>query len=149
VFRDEMPQLFPADARQLQIFTLAELIDPIPPLLTGLRPGIPRLRGGEGVLIQAHCHHHAVMGLDADRRLFERLGIEARFLEGCCGMAGGFGYEKRHYEVSMACAERVLLPAIREASPEAILLADGFSCREQIAQTTGRRALHLAELLSS
>ncbi|HVG09691.1 MAG TPA: FAD-binding and (Fe-S)-binding domain-containing protein [Thermoanaerobaculia bacterium] len=121
VFRDEMGD-------RIRMLTLAELLE---------QPSIPQ----EPILVQPHCHHHAVMGLEADRRL---LGANARFLEGCCGMAGGFGFS--HYEVSMACAERVLLLAVREA-PEAILLADGFSCREQIRQATGRRALHLAELL--
>jgi len=122
VFRDEM-------GGTVRMLTLAELLEKTPPLQSP-------------VLVQPHCHHHAVMGLEADRRL---LGPNARFLEGCCGMAGGFGFS--HYEVSMACAERVLLPALREA-PESILLADGFSCREQIRQATGRRALHLAELLN-
>ena len=120
VFRDEMGD-------EVRMLTLAELLGKAPPLPSP-------------ILVQPHCHHHAVMGLDADRRL---LGANARFLEGCCGMAGGFGF--RHYEVSVACAERVLLPAIK-ASPDT-LLADGFSCREQIRQATGRRALHLAELL--
>ncbi|MEA2559981.1 MAG: hypothetical protein QOH06_1485 [Acidobacteriota bacterium] len=123
VFRDEMGD-------RVRMLTLAELLEKTPPLQSP-------------ILVQPHCHHHAVMGLDADRRL---LGANARFLEGCCGMAGGFGFN--HYEVSMACAERVLLPAVRDASPETILLADGFSCRAQILQATGRRALHLAELLA-
>lgn len=121
-FRDEMGD-------QVRMLTLAELLGNMQ-------------REPQPVLVQPHCHHHAVMGLEADRRL---LGAGARFLEGCCGMAGGFGF--RHYDVSMACAERVLLPAIRE-TPDAILLADGFSCREQILQATGRRAIHLAELLA-
>lgn len=122
VFRDEM-------GGAVRMLTLAELLGETPPLQSP-------------ILVQPHCHHHAVMGLEPDRRL---LGNNAHFVEGCCGMAGGFGFT--HYDVSMACAERVLLPAIREAPPEAVLLADGFSCREQIRQATGRRALHLAELL--
>ncbi|HWM93064.1 MAG TPA: FAD-binding and (Fe-S)-binding domain-containing protein [Thermoanaerobaculia bacterium] len=141
VFRDEMRQIFPDGPEML---TLAELLGKTPPLPS---PAAQE-REPPPVLVQAHCHHHAVMGLGADRRLLEQLGIEARFLEGCCGMAGAFGFEPGHYEVSMACAERALLPAIRSAAPNTIVLADGFSCREQIAQATGRRALHLAELLS-
>lgn len=142
VFRDELLQLFPddPDARLLaaQTHTLAEVLAdsdlPLP------HPG--------RIFVQAHCHHHAVMGLDADRRLLGKLGAHVRFLDsGCCGMAGAFGFEAGHYEVSMACAERVLLPAVRTAGPDDVVLADGFSCREQIVQATGRRALHLAELL--
>jgi Fe-S oxidoreductase len=88
-----------------------------------------------------------VMGMDADRELLARMGIDFEVLDsGCCGMAGAFGFEADHYEVSVACAERALLPAIRAASPDTLLLADGFSCREQISQLTGRRALHLAEV---
>ncbi len=145
VFRDELLQLFPEDpvARRLssQTLTLAEL-------LTQREIRMPRRQGR--ALVHTHCHHHAVLGLQADRQLLGGIGLEARFLDsGCCGMAGAFGFEKGHYAVSMACAERTLLPAIRDAGPEEIVLADGFSCREQIRQATGRRALHLAELLAS
>ncbi len=144
VFRDELLQLFPDDpvARRLseQTFTLAEF-------LTRTGASLPHRKGR--VLVHAHCHHHAVLGLQADRELLSRIGLEARFLDaGCCGMAGAFGFEKGHYEISMACAERALLPAVREARPGETVLADGFSCREQIRQATGRRALHLAELLA-
>jgi Fe-S oxidoreductase len=144
VFRDELLQLFPDDplAHRLasQTFTLAEMLT-----RTGI--SLPRREGR--VLVHAHCHHHAVLGLQADRQLLGGLGLEARFLDsGCCGMAGAFGFEKGHYEVSMACAERTLLPAVRKAGPDEIVLADGFSCREQIRQATGRRALHLAKLLA-
>jgi FAD/FMN-containing dehydrogenase/Fe-S oxidoreductase len=144
VFRDELLQLFPEDprARRLseQTFTLAEI-------LTRTGASLPHREGR--VLVHAHCHHHAVLGLQADRQLLARIGLEAQFLDaGCCGMAGAFGFEKGHYEVSMACAERALLPAVREVHPEEIVLADGFSCREQIRQATGQRALHLAELLA-
>jgi FAD/FMN-containing dehydrogenase/Fe-S oxidoreductase len=144
VFRDELLQLFPDDpiARRLssQTFTLAELL---------VRNGIPLPRRDGHALVHTHCHHHAVLGFQADRQLLVGIGLKARFLDsGCCGMAGAFGFEKGHYEVSMACAERTLLPAVRDAGPEEIVLADGFSCREQIRQATGRRALHLAELLA-
>jgi FAD/FMN-containing dehydrogenase/Fe-S oxidoreductase len=141
VFRDELVNLFPEDetARRLsaQTFTLSEVL-----VRTGFEsPGI------EGkAIVQAHCHHSAVLGLDADRALLGRLGLDFQILDsGCCGMAGAFGFERDHYEVSMACGERVLLPAVRESDPATLILADGFSCREQIAQATGRRALHLAE----
>jgi Fe-S oxidoreductase len=89
-----------------------------------------------------------VLGIDADLRLLANLGVDARLLDsGCCGMAGAFGFEREHYEVSMALAEQALLPAVRAAEPSVLVLADGFSCREQIAQGTGRRAQHLAEAL--
>jgi Fe-S oxidoreductase len=85
---------------------------------------------------------------DAERRLLERLGLDLEVLDsGCCGMAGSFGFEKEHYELSMKVGELVLLPAVREAGTETLLVADGFSCHEQIVQATGRRPLHLAEVL--
>jgi Fe-S oxidoreductase len=142
VFRDELVNLFPADetARRLsaQTSTLAEF------LVRG-NAELPR-RGGKAI-VHGHCHHHAVMGMGADRELLARLGMDFEVLDsGCCGMAGAFGFEAGHYEISVACAERALLPAIHAAAPDALLLADGFSCREQISQLTGRRALHLAEV---
>lgn len=143
VFRDELVNLFPEDeaARCLssQTFTLAEFL-----VRQGWEP--PRLEGA--AVVQGHCHHQAVMGMSADRLLLDRLGLDWRLLDsGCCGMAGAFGFEKDHYEVSMACAERGLLPAVRRAGAETLILADGFSCREQITQATGRRAMHLAEAI--
>lgn len=143
VFRDELPALFPGDeaARRLsaRTFTLAEIL-----VQKGWEP--PR---GEGqALVHGHCHHCSVMGLGADRDLLARTGLEIRVLDsGCCGMAGAFGFERDHYDLSLAIGERVLLPAVREASPETLILADGFSCRQQIVQTTARRPIHLAELL--
>jgi Fe-S oxidoreductase len=86
--------------------------------------------------------------MEADRELLARLGVEAQIVEGCCGMAGAFGFAREHFAVSQACAERALFPAVRTAGPEALILADGFSCREQIAQGVGRRARHLAEALN-
>jgi Fe-S oxidoreductase len=101
-------------------------------------------------LVQTHCHQHAVLGFDADRALMARAGIDAKIPDsGCCGLAGNFGFERGHYEVSQAVGERVLLPAVREAAPTTAVVADGFSCRTQIAQGTPRRAVHLAELLAS
>jgi FAD/FMN-containing dehydrogenase/Fe-S oxidoreductase len=143
VFRDELPSLFPNDeaARRLsaRTFTLAELL-----VQKGWEPPL-----GDGqALVHGHCHHCSVMGLGADRSLLDRTGMEIRVLDsGCCGMAGAFGFERDHYDISLAIGERVLLPAVREASPDTKILADGFSCRQQISQATGRRPLHLAELL--
>ncbi|MGW6277551.1 FAD-binding and (Fe-S)-binding domain-containing protein [Kribbella sp. NPDC055071] len=105
--------------------------------------------GGEA-LVQTHCHQHAVLGFDADRRLMSAAGIDATIPDsGCCGLAGNFGFERDHYDVSKAIGERVLLPAVRSLPEATAVLADGFSCRTQIAQGTSRRAQHLAELLAA
>ncbi|MEV4754269.1 FAD-binding and (Fe-S)-binding domain-containing protein [Micromonospora sp. NPDC049559] len=147
VFRSDAPELFPddEDVRKLrrQTVTLAELLqehtpDWQPPVLS------------RAALVQTHCHQHAILGAEADRALLRRAGVDGEFLDsGCCGLAGNFGFEQGHYEVSEACAERVLLPALRAAEPGTVILADGFSCRTQIEQGAagGRRAIHLAELL--
>jgi len=146
VFRDELVNLFPEDeaARRLsvQTFTLAEFL-----VREGFEP--PRRSDiAATAIVQGHCHHHAVMGMEADRALLGKLGLDFEILDsGCCGMAGAFGFERDHYDVSIACGERVLFPAVRQAGAETLILADGFSCREQISQVTGRRAHHLAEVL--
>ncbi|MFC0624449.1 FAD-binding and (Fe-S)-binding domain-containing protein [Kribbella deserti] len=108
----------------------------------------PRVDGQ--ALVQTHCHQHAVLGFDAERALMAAAGIDADVPDsGCCGLAGNFGFERDHYDVSMAVGERVLLPAVRAADPATAILADGFSCRTQIAQATTRRPQHLAELLAN
>jgi Fe-S oxidoreductase len=100
-------------------------------------------------LVQTHCHQHAVLGFDPDRALMAKAGIRADVPDsGCCGLAGNFGFERGHYEVSRAVGERVLLPAVRAAAPSTAVIADGFSCRTQIAHGTPRRAVPLAELLA-
>jgi FAD/FMN-containing dehydrogenase/Fe-S oxidoreductase len=146
VFRDEMLNLFPwdEDARRLsrQVFLLSELL-----VRDGALGRLPRLR--RRALLHGHCHQKALVPKDGEKEVLEALGVELEILDaGCCGMAGSFGFERgERYEVSMRCGERVLLPAVRQAPPDALILADGFSCREQIAQGTGRRALHLAQVL--
>jgi FAD/FMN-containing dehydrogenase/Fe-S oxidoreductase len=121
--------------------TLAELLEREAPSWT---PG----RLDRRVVVQTHCHQHAVLGSAADDRVLERLGVEAVRLDaGCCGMAGNFGFEAGHYATSVAVAELALLPALRAEPPTTVVLADGFSCRTQIEQLAGRPALHLAELL--
>jgi FAD/FMN-containing dehydrogenase/Fe-S oxidoreductase len=145
VFRDEMPNLLPhnEDAKRLraQTFLLSELLE----------RGSPRYRPpklSRHALVQAHCHHRAVIKMEAEESLLKKIGLEAEILDsGCCGMAGSFGFERDKYEVSMRAGERVLLPAVRAAAAETLIVADGFSCREQIAQSTPRRALHLAQVL--
>jgi Fe-S oxidoreductase len=102
---------------------------------------------GQRALVQVHCHQHAELGVEADQAAMAALGIEAEVLDsGCCGLAGNFGFEKGHYAVSMACAERVLLPAVRAAAPDVSVLADGFSCRTQLRQAGTREPAHLAQL---
>ncbi|HEU5250124.1 MAG TPA: FAD-binding and (Fe-S)-binding domain-containing protein [Thermoanaerobaculia bacterium] len=145
VFKDELPELFPGDERAARLAActrlLADLLETEAPDWSP--PTLPRR-----ALVQFHCHQRAVFGVEADRRLLSRLAVETGVPDsGCCGMAGAFGFEKSRYEVSMAIGEQVLLPEVRKAAPETLLVADGFSCREQIAQGTGRRALHLAEVI--
>ncbi len=146
VFRDELVNLFPhdEDARRLnkQCFTLSEFLANE---VEGYQP--PRLE--RKAIVQGHCHHRSVMKLDAEMKLLEDMGLELETPEqGCCGMAGSFGFESGdHYGVSMACGERALLPAVRNADQETLIIADGFSCQEQIEQTTDRRALHFAQVL--
>jgi Fe-S oxidoreductase len=146
VFRDELPGLFPgdADAAKLsgQTYVLAEFLRRRAP---GYRP--PRLE--RKAILQGHCHQRALMKMTDEEEILREMGVEVAALDsGCCGMAGAFGFEKgEHYDVSMRCGERVLLPEVRRAEPETLIVADGFSCREQIVQATGREALHLAEVL--
>ncbi|GAB3696847.1 FAD-binding and (Fe-S)-binding domain-containing protein [Nocardiopsis oceani] len=106
-------------------------------------------RVSASALAQVHCHQHAVMGFDADRELIARAGIDGEVLDsGCCGLAGDFGFTEGHYEVSQAIGERELLPRVRAADEDTLVLADGYSCRTQIEQGAGRKALHLAEALA-
>ncbi|OMI36240.1 FAD-binding and (Fe-S)-binding domain-containing protein [Streptomyces sparsogenes] len=144
--RSDLPELLggDTDARALAgaTVTLAELLVHHTP---GWRP--PRLPVRS--LSQTHCHQHATSGFGADSALLEAMGVDNQALDsGCCGLAGNFGFERGHYEVSVAAGEQVLLPAVREASPDTVVLADGFSCRTQIAQGTDRHGTHLAELIA-
>jgi Fe-S oxidoreductase len=100
------------------------------------------------VVLHEHCHQHATGGIDPDKKLLEAMGAEVEKLDsGCCGMAGAWGYERSHYDVSIACGERVLLPKVREAPTDTLLVTAGFSCRSQIEQETPRRALHIAQVI--
>jgi FAD/FMN-containing dehydrogenase/Fe-S oxidoreductase len=101
------------------------------------------------VVAQPHCHHHAVLGWQADRTVLERAGARVVSVGGCCGLAGNFGAERGHYDLSVAVAETQLLPALRAITPSTVVLADGFSCRTQIEQLSDRRGMHLAELLAA
>ncbi|MGH7825845.1 MAG: FAD-binding and (Fe-S)-binding domain-containing protein [Candidatus Binatia bacterium] len=145
VIRDELIQLFPhdIDAQRLarQTFLLSEFLEK---KAAEFRP--PPL--AQKALVQGHCHHRAIMTMNDEAALLSKMGLEYEILDsGCCGMAGSFGFEKDHYEMSIKCGDRVLLPAVRNAAKETLIIADGFSCREQIRQETGRMPLHLAQVI--
>jgi Fe-S oxidoreductase len=144
VFRDELINLFPhdEDAKRLarQTFGFAEFLIQdgyVPPVLEGR------------ALLHGHCHQKAIFGMQSDSELLEKLGLDYESpATGCCGLAGSFGYEAGdNYDVSVKAGERVLLPAVRGAAKDALIITDGFSCRTQIASGTDRRALHLSQVL--
>jgi FAD/FMN-containing dehydrogenase/Fe-S oxidoreductase len=145
VFRDELRNLFPDDARadrlRRQTFLLSEFLEHHAP---GYRP--PRLE--RTVLLHGHCHHKALMKMTDEESLLKKMSADLQPVDaGCCGMAGPFGFAADKFLISQAIGERVLLPAVRRAPEDALIVSDGFSCREQIAQATGRTALHLAEAI--
>ena len=146
VLRDDLLDLLPEDPRSALVAgatrTLAEVLSALP---TSARR-LPSLEGVE-IVAQPHCHHYSVMGWDADQALLESLGARVTRLEGCCGLAGNFGMEAGHYDLSVAVASHSLLPSL-SAKPDAVYLADGFSCRTQAAQLADRRGVHLATLLA-
>ena len=146
VLRDDLMDLLPDDPRSALVsgatHTLAEVLSVVPASSRNL----PSLEGVE-IVAQPHCHHYSVMGWDTDQALLESLGARVTRLEGCCGLAGNFGMEAGHYDLSVAVASHSLLPTL-DAQPDAVYLADGFSCRTQAAQLAGRRGVHLATLLA-
>ena len=146
VLRDDLLDLLPEDPRSLLVSgatrTLAEVLSAVPAAARRL----PSLAGVE-IVAQPHCHHYSVMGWDTDQALLESLGARVTRLEGCCGLAGNFGMEAGHYDLSVAVASHSLLPSL-SAKPDAVYLADGFSCRTQAAQLAGRGGVHLATLLA-
>ena len=157
VFRADAAELLGSDDARLlakQTRTLAELLveSGWQPggLLEGLSREGPRGARSSRAIAQVHCHQHAIVGFDPDTEVLRRAGVDVDVLDtGCCGLAGNFGFERGHYEVSAACAERGLWPAARHADPDTVILADGFSCRTQLAAgRTGRKGLHLAQLLA-
>ena len=144
VWRSDAPELLPDDPRVAEVaagvLTLAELLartpDWSPPDLSGVE-----------IVAQPHCHHASVLGWQADAALLKTSGATVTTVGGCCGLAGNFGVEKGHYDVSVKVAEHDLLPAVA-AHPDAVVLADGFSCRTQLAELAGTTAITLAELLA-
>ena len=147
VFRDELTNLLPQDSRASklrdQVFLLSEFLVKHAPHYK------PPQRSGK-IVVHGHCHHRATMGMEDEMTLLRATGAEVNLIDsGCCGMAGPFGFEKDKYDVSQTLANRVLLPAVREAGSDTIIVSDGFSCCEQITQNTSARPRHLAEVLAS
>jgi FAD/FMN-containing dehydrogenase/Fe-S oxidoreductase len=145
VFRDEMLNLFPEDprARKLsaQVFLLSEFLERKADHFC--LPSIARK-----ALVHGHCHHKSVLEMTDEESVLRRMGVDYEIpSQGCCGMAGAFGFEKEKYPVSLAIGELELLPAVRKTPDDWLIIANGFSCREQIQQCAGRHALHLAEVI--
>jgi len=145
VFRDELLNLFPDDprARKLsrQTFLLSEFLEKKAQHFQF--PKLPRK-----ALLHGHCHHKSIMKMNDEEAVLKKMGVDFHApAPGCCGMAGSFGFEKEKYEVSVAIGELELLPAVRKTPPDSLIIADGFSCREQISQCAGREALHLAQVI--
>jgi Fe-S oxidoreductase len=145
VFKDELPKLLPDEPGAER---LAERAHHFAELFERYELDVPELEGR--ALLWGHCHQKATGGMDAERALLARAGVEAELLQaGCCGLAGSWGFEAAHYALSQQIGEQGLLPAVRALPADELLVADGFSCRTQIEQATGRRPLHVAELLVS
>jgi len=145
VFRDELVDLFPhdEDAKRLraQTFTLAEFLDK---KALGYHP--PKLK--RAALVHGHCHQKAIMGMDSEEKILQEMQVDATLLDdGCCGMAGSFGFEAEKYQLSLQVGGLGVIPKVRDARKDTIVVADGFSCRTQIEHTTQRRGLHLAQVM--
>ncbi len=145
VFRDELRNLMPEreDAKRLaeNVYLLSEFLEKFVPDV--LQPS-----KATSAMVQFHCHHISILGKDDEESILRRSGINAEILDaGCCGMAGAFGFEKEHYAVSMKIYEGKVLPKLRKADKECVVIANGFSCREQLEQSLGVKTLHLAEIL--
>jgi FAD/FMN-containing dehydrogenase/Fe-S oxidoreductase len=145
VFRDELPNLFSTNRTALRLKNLVFLLSEF---LQGHAPEYKPPVLQRKVLLHGHCHQKALLGMAHEEGMLRRMGAEVIAPDsGCCGMAGPFGFERNKFEVSQRVAERVLLPAVRAASPETLIVSDGFSCREQINQATHRRVFHMAEII--
>jgi Fe-S oxidoreductase len=145
VFRDELTNLMYRNEQARRLSKQTYLLDE----LLVERDDKPWPKLARKAVVHGHCHHKSILKMGAHEELMKRAGIDYEVLDsGCCGMAGSFGFEKEKYDVSMACAERVLLPALRAADDSTLVIANGFSCREQVEQATGERPLHLAQVLA-
>jgi Fe-S oxidoreductase len=145
-FPDELPNLFPrngtARAFKENTFLFSEFLDRF--CQDFELPHIHR-----NALVQIHCHHYSVLGVEAEKKIMERLSLNYEVMpSGCCGMAGSFGFERAKFDTSMKIAERVMLPKVRAADRDCIIIAGGFSCREQIEQGARRSTKHLAEVVA-
>jgi Fe-S oxidoreductase len=145
VFRDEMLNLFPNDIRAQklarQVMLLSEFLEK-----NCKNYELPELK--RKALVHGHCHHKGIMKMTGEESVLRKMGIDYQTpAPGCCGMAGAFGFEKEKYATSIAIGELELLPAVRNAPDDWLIIADGFSCREQIEQCTGRTSMHLAEVI--
>jgi FAD/FMN-containing dehydrogenase/Fe-S oxidoreductase len=144
VFRDELCNLLPNDPRAARLRDATRLLSEFLVEHDYTPPQLP----DREIMVHAHCHHRATFGVAAQQSILEKIGAKITLLDsGCCGMAGPFGFEREKYDISQTLANRVLLPAVRKAGPETIILTDGFSCAQQITQNTAAKPLHLAELL--
>src|SRR5581483_11704624 len=144
VFRDEMLGLLPNNPRAKRLSEQTFLLDEYLRKIDYQPPALDRR-----AIVHGHCHQKAVMGLKPTEEILSGMGVKAEVLDsGCCGMAGSFGYESRHYDVSMKVGEHALLPKVRSIPKDQLIIASGFSCREQIQQSSDRRAVHLAEVLA-
>jgi Fe-S oxidoreductase len=154
VFRADAHDLFPEDR---DVERLTAQTKTLGELLLERAPDWQPPKVERKAIVQMHCHQHAILGENADVEVMKRAGVDPDVLDsGCCGLAGNFGFEAGHYDVSMACAEDGLLPAVRAASEDTLMVADGFSCRTQVEQSgelkgqaQGRRPVHLAQVLAT
>jgi Fe-S oxidoreductase len=145
VFRDELTNLMPGDRDAHRLASQTMMLSEF--LMKDPHWKAPRFE--RAALVHAHCHHRSVLDLDAQQRMFEAMGLKVEYPKvGCCGQAGSFGYEAEHYDVSMRIGEQGLLPAVRKAPADTLVIADGFSCREQIWHGAQRWAMHPAEVLA-
>ena len=147
VFHEEMLNFFPNDENVKRLKQQTFLL---PDFLEQKAADFEYPQLNIKALVHGHCHHKSIFKMDAEEAVLKKLNVDYEMPQtGCCGMAGAFGFENDHYDISMLCGERVLLPAVRNAAPEALIITDGFSCQEQIGQSTNRRAVHLAEAIQA
>jgi Fe-S oxidoreductase len=143
VFADELKSILPRNEDGHRLRSQTKLLGQF---LAETKYAPPTLK--RKALIHGHCHQKAIFDMSGDQKILAQMGVEADLLDsGCCGLAGSFGYEEHHYDISMKIGERVLLPKIREAPRDTLIVSDGFSCREQIKHATRRQGMHLAEVL--
>jgi len=148
VFRDELINFFPTDERAIKLSNQTVMLSEI--LMKARSSWKPPQLAGRRIVVHGHCHQKALLNMNDEIALLRATGADVELLDsGCCGMAGPFGFEKDKFRVSQTLAERVLLPAVRAAASDTILVTNGFSCREQIKQNSPRHAVHIAQVLAA